>query len=87
MPDASGTSLCTGGSFGSLKATSDLQAQMETGSSFAPSLEPFSVLPAPASSALPDPLGLSATGEIQTLVDPQNQQTCKYDLLSSIPRE
>ncbi|XP_056878447.1 interferon regulatory factor 5 isoform X2 [Takifugu flavidus] len=48
-------------------------------------LQDFSVLPAPASSALPDPLELGTMGDIQNLVHPQNQQTCKYDLLSSIP--
>ncbi|XP_029681394.1 interferon regulatory factor 5 isoform X3 [Takifugu rubripes] len=48
-------------------------------------LQDFSVLPAPASSALPDPLELSTMGDIQNLVHAQNQQTCKYDLLSSIP--
>lgn len=93
MPDVSCVSLRPGGSFGSLRVTSDLQSQMETDSSFVPSIEPpnglqdFSVLPAPASSALPDPLELSTMGDIQNLVTPQNQPTCKYDLLSSIPRE
>lgn len=93
VPDVSCISLRTGGSFGSLRVTSNLQSQMETDSSFVPSIEPpnglqdFSVLPAPASSALPDPLEFSTMGDIQNLVNPQNQQTCKYDLLSSIPRE
>lgn len=93
VPDVSRLSLGTGGSFGSLRVTSDLPSQMETDSSYVPSIEPpnglqdFSVLPAPASSALPDPLELGTMGNIQNLVHPQNQQTCKYDLLSSIPRE
>ncbi|XP_056878444.1 interferon regulatory factor 5 isoform X1 [Takifugu flavidus] len=91
VPDVSRISLGTDGSFGSLRVTSDLPSQMETDSSFVPSIEPpnglqdFSVLPAPASSALPDPLELGTMGDIQNLVHPQNQQTCKYDLLSSIP--
>ncbi|XP_029681393.1 interferon regulatory factor 5 isoform X2 [Takifugu rubripes] len=91
VPDVSRISLGTDGSFGSLRVTSDLPSQMETDSSFVPSIEPpnglqdFSVLPAPASSALPDPLELSTMGDIQNLVHAQNQQTCKYDLLSSIP--
>lgn len=77
---------------GSLRVTSDLQTQMETDSSFVPSTEPdglrdFAVLPAPASSALPDPLEFSTMGDLQNLGHPQNQQTCKYDLLSSVPRE
>lgn len=86
-------SLGPGGSFGSLKVTSDLQSQMETDSSFAASTEPpndlqgIRVLPAPASSALLDPLYTSTMGEIQNPVDPQNHQTCKYDLLNSVPRE
>lgn len=92
VPELSCIGLGTGGPFGSLRVTSDLQAQMETDSSFVPSTEPtglqdFGVLPAPASPALPDPLELSTMGDIQNLVHPQNQQTCKYDLLSSIPRE
>lgn len=94
VPDVSlGTGLGTDGLFGSLRVTSDLQSQMETDSSFVPSMDPpdglqnFSVLPAPAPSALPDPLELSSTGDIQNPANPQNQQPCKYDLLSSIPRE
>lgn len=93
VPEVSHISLGTGGPFGSLRATPDLQSQMETDSSFVPPTEPpdglqdFRVLPAPASSALPDPLEFSTAGDIQNPVHPQNQQTCKYDLLSSIPRE
>lgn len=87
LPNVSQFSLGPGGSFGSLKVTSDLQSQMETDSSFVPLTEPpndlqgIRVLPA---SALLDPLHASTMGEIQ---NPQNHQTCKYDLLNSVPRE
>lgn len=95
LPEVGRFSLCTGSSFGSPKVTSDLQAQMETDSSFGLSTEPhgglqdFVVLPNAAASTLPrlDPLEVTSMGDIQNLVDSQIQQTCKYDLLSSLPRK
>lgn len=71
---------------------------METDAGFVPSTEPpgglgdFAVLPdasAASSSAVPGlgPLEAVGMGDVQNLADPQNQQTCKYDLLNSVPRE
>lgn len=85
-----GLGLCAAGSFGPPRGTADLRAQMETSSSSfasasgpAGGLQDFSVLPAPAQL---DPLE-NTMEDLQNLVDPQNQQPVKYDLLSNIPRE
>lgn len=77
--------------------TSDLQARaqiVDQGGFVHPAgpsneLQDFNGPPPPAASA---PSGLatmeaSSMGDIQNQGDPQNQQPCKYDLLSSVPRE
>ncbi|CAF90666.1 unnamed protein product, partial [Tetraodon nigroviridis] len=79
LPDLGGFGPCAAGPSGPAGATSDLQSQMETGSCFgAGRIQDFSVLPEldPSENAMEAP---------QDLVDPQNQQPVKYDLLSSVP--
>lgn len=89
LPDDRGFSLGAAGSFRSPSVTSGLRDQMGTGSSFVPEpartsvLQDFSLLPGPVQL---DP-SENTMEDLQNLVDPQNQQPVKYDLLNSIPRE
>lgn len=52
-------------------------------------LQDLNPLPPPAASAPPGPAPMEASsmGGVQNQEDPQNHQPCKYDLLSSVPRE
>lgn len=77
--------------------TSDLQTQgqmVDQGSFVHPAglsnrLQDLNSLTTPAASAPPGAalMDASSMGCVQTQGDPQNHQPCKYDLLSSVPRE
>lgn len=75
-----------------LPMTSDLQTrgQMVDQGSFIPNgLQELNSLPPSAASAPPGPdvMEASGMGGIENQGDPQNHQSCKYDLLSSVPCE
>ena len=75
--------------------TSDLQSQVAGQGTFIHhaglpnGLQDLNSLPPVAPSAPPGPdlMEASSMGGIENPGDPQNHQPCKYDLLSSIPRE
>lgn len=77
--------------------TSDLQARggiVDSRSFIHPAglsngLQDLNSMPPPTASAPPGPAPMetSSMGGVQNQGDPQNHQPCKYDLLSSVPRE